>query len=616
MSDVDLDEFIEQHARGRRRLRAGRPMPEVVTTSKFAHMLLELWAWGDISAYRLQQLAQASVVDGLVHPDVQKLAAIGATGKHPGNCHRDLVRHLHTKIDMPLPVQMSVPLKMDDDNVRVVDIPLLPFHRLVAHMHAHFPLEFETRIIGAPGQLQQFWANVKEEDPRWIAWSEALRARGDYQSKCFPVAFHGDGVPVFNKKSMYIVSVNSLLGTGNSMDQKFFMCGYWGHLLNKSIANKTLDTEDNVWKYIQWDIETMWHGTFPDRDANGKLWPRGSQEAKDAGRPLANGYFCVPWIFKADLEYIANVLNLEHWANGTSPCCKCKANRSDLPWTDYRLLTDPRVQWTEAEWRAAHPRSHRFFGILHCGLYSIVIDIMHTLSLGVAQHVGANVMFELIWHVLPNGSLQQRLMDIWMGIKEFYSQCHASTRMSKLTLAMITDPKKPHKQYPHLAAKAKETEWLCKALATVWPQYMDSAQPAHCHIHRTLALLVDIYDLARVDGIFHSDEDARAMMRAVTQLQAHYNWLAKTAELSGHRRWNTVMKHHMLGHIAMECQWLHVKAGATYIDEDFMGRMKTVARKCTGGMALYRLGATVIVKYTRGLYLRWSSRRAIGALLG
>ena len=134
-------------------------------------MLLELRGWGDISAYRLLQLAQASVLDGLAHPDVVKLAAKGASGKHRGNCHRDLVRHLQTKIDMPLPIQMTVPLKIDDDNVKVVDIPLLPFHRLVAHVQSQFPLELETRIIGDPGQIQPCWANVKAEDPRWIAWA-------------------------------------------------------------------------------------------------------------------------------------------------------------------------------------------------------------------------------------------------------------------------------------------------------------------------------------------------------------------------------------------------------------------------------------------------------------
>jgi len=146
-------------------------------------------------------------------------------------------------------------------------------------------------------------------------------------------------------------------------------------VLNKSKDDKTLDTEDNVWKYIAWDIEAMWRGTFPEKDANGKKWPKGSQEAKDAGKPLADGYYCVPLIFKADLEYIANVLNLEHWGNGIRPCCKCKVNRSDLPWTDYRLLLDNRGQWDETQWRAAHVDCYEFFNLLHCVLHSIVIDI-------------------------------------------------------------------------------------------------------------------------------------------------------------------------------------------------------------------------------------------------
>jgi len=226
-------------------------------------------------------------------------------------------------------------------------------------------------------------------------------------------------VPVFKGKSMYSVSVNSLLGYGGSLDQKFFLCGYWGHLLNKGKNDKTLDTEDNVWRYIQWDIECLWSGAFPRTDADGRPWPPGSQQAKDAGQPLANGYFAVPWIYKADLEHFANVMGLEHWGSGSRPCCKCKVNRDTLPWTDHRLLGDARVQWSEAEWRASHPQCHRFFQILHCGLHSVVIDKMHTLSLGVAQHVGANVLFELVWKALPVGTLQLKLLTVWLRTRNF-----------------------------------------------------------------------------------------------------------------------------------------------------------------------------------------------------
>jgi hypothetical protein len=37
------------------------------------------------------------------------------------------------------------------------------------------------------------------------------------------------------------------------------------------------------------------------------------------------------------------------------------------------------------------------------------------------------------------------------------------------TLSMFTDPSRPHQVFPLLKAKAKETEWLCRALAFVLP---------------------------------------------------------------------------------------------------------------------------------------------------
>jgi hypothetical protein len=64
---------------------------------------------------------------------------------------------------------------------------------------------------------------------------------------------------------------------------------------------------------------------------------------------------------------------------------------------------------------------------------------------------------------------------------------------------------------------------------------------------------------------------------------AHYNWLAKWAEEQGKKRWNTVLKHHYVGHLATQAQWLHCRASATYLDEDYMGRVKHVAQKASGG---------------------------------
>ena len=214
MNGIGEDEFVHRGRKRRHRHDDDMHANGPVARSQLAHMLLEMWAWGEISAYRLQQMAEAGVHDGIGHPDMRKLASLGTNGKHSGNCHRDLTRYLDKIVHMPEPVPMTIPLKMDDDNVNIVDIPLLPLHRLFAHMAQHWPLEFEARVTGPPSALQDFWNTVKPQDPKFVAWQGALQQRPEYKTKCIPLALHGDGVPVFKGKSMYIVGANSLLGTG------------------------------------------------------------------------------------------------------------------------------------------------------------------------------------------------------------------------------------------------------------------------------------------------------------------------------------------------------------------------------------------------------------------
>ena len=38
---------------------------------------------------------------------------------------------------------------------------------------------------------------------------------------------------------------------------------------NKELNNLDLDTEDTVWKYIQWDLEACFNGVHPNTDALG-----------------------------------------------------------------------------------------------------------------------------------------------------------------------------------------------------------------------------------------------------------------------------------------------------------------------------------------------------------
>ena len=53
-------------------------------------------------------------------------------------------------------------------------------------------------------------------------------------------------------------------------------------------------------------------------------------------------------------------------------------------------------------------------------------------------------------------------------------------------------------------------------------------------------------------------------------------------------------------------QWLHPRASATYMDENFVGRIAHAAKACAGGVSIVRLGNIVLAKCSRGLFLRWT----------
>ena len=57
--------------------------------SELADMLLEWTAWGLISFPMIQKAAVAAKRDGLLHPDILRLASLGGES-WPGNVRRDL----------------------------------------------------------------------------------------------------------------------------------------------------------------------------------------------------------------------------------------------------------------------------------------------------------------------------------------------------------------------------------------------------------------------------------------------------------------------------------------------------------------------------------------------
>ena len=180
-----------------------------------------------------------------------------------------------------------------------------------------------------------------------------------------------------------------------------------------------------------------------------------------------------------------------------------------MPWTDVR----DNAAWasavlTDRQWRAVMPKLHPVFLILCICLWSVRVDILHTISLGVAQEVVGCVLYLLVYHMLP-GTPAENKNAVWGHIREYYRISGAKTQIRKLTFSMFL-PKvgAPHAHFPSATTKGKETQHLAEACLWIWDQYQDQTNDMHKRVRCVLQCLETVYrhaDSPSVDGQLRAD---------------------------------------------------------------------------------------------------------------
>lgn len=587
--------------------RAAAAAPPAAACCNLASSLLELWAWGSLTAVSMQKLALASTADGSPSAAAAALARIGGGGKQPSHCQRDMLRLLRKHLPpQPQTVAVKVPVTggKDDEAARLVTQPYLPLHRAFAHSFLHYPAQF-AKTWGTRAGAAAFWGGLLDDDPNAAEWRSALASKD--LTAAFPYAVHGDGVPVFRHKSLECWSAASLLAEGSAKDVKTLTFCYWSHL--RAVADRDgMDTEDAVWKVAKWDMEAFFEGAHPSRDWEQKPWNAGSAEAALAGAPLAGGLCGVPWVVKGDLEHFQNILKLESTA-AHAPCLYCRADRELRPWTDFSAqATWKSTCWqSDAEWRAAHPVRHPLFGILRLGQHSVHADVLHTLALGVAQNAVANALWLLVYRLMK-GSAKQNLQSVWAHLHDYYKENHTPTQIRKLTGSMfMPDAKAPRSNFPRMHTKAKETEYLVGAVLWTWRQFCAETDRDES-VGAVLANLDRIFFLSRrVGSSLHLGAGEAAEIRAaMDRLLLHYTALGNDAAAKGDMLWNVTPKFHIAWHWAWQAQFLHPHASACYADESFVGVIAKIAKASTNGIRLALAGDAVFAKYQRGMAVHWA----------
>ena len=220
--------------------------------SKLGSFLIEEFCFGRFSATQVQRLAACAVEDGSTHPELCKLASMGAQGDHTGNCWRDLIRYIKSLVEVPLPVGGNIPLMITkgvssgpDKLIQYYNLPHVWFN----HLYRNHKAEFQLRMGATSHQLTKFWNCIKANDPR--RQNNIILDRANLRNNGIPIGIHGDGVECSNDMSLECVQWFGLLGDGPTIDRYWFTGGYFNktavHEVDNFEGGKT--TKKNFGRY-------------------------------------------------------------------------------------------------------------------------------------------------------------------------------------------------------------------------------------------------------------------------------------------------------------------------------------------------------------------------------
>ena len=244
--------------------------------------LLEMWAWGRISATTVQALAEAAQLDGLQHPDIVGLANLGTRGDHGQNVRRDLLQKTFPDIVSPKPMQLEIEV-LSKTNVRVPHNQSMLSPLAVLQKVYDLSPELVPAVFGR--DIEAFWQNIRDDDPRMLA-HHALRNRdAGWQRKAIPVVLHGDGATFTTRGEHSIVTIDWRGLLAQRFQGWVFPC--WSII--KGCA--TAEALSALWKRTVFLFNQAYHGVHPDVNENGDEWAEGSYEHAMRGRALCNGEY-------------------------------------------------------------------------------------------------------------------------------------------------------------------------------------------------------------------------------------------------------------------------------------------------------------------------------------
>lgn len=266
-------------------------------TSKLVRDSLKDFAWGTISAQKVQKNAENALRDlrkfkeqslssrddsnsliplrESVHPietELDRVATIGVSGQYSNKCYSDLMARIEPNMFLPLPHRTK--MRFRPPMGEQVQEMLLP-HEMFAALFKN-KTTWKKVIVPNNDLPLKFWTCQRDaKHPQWIG--HPLEAYADEDLRfVVPISLHGDEVPITGigkqwSRKMVNFSWHSLIScTASVQDSQFFI---WS-LFDKAGINETGDagykTLDNFFEILRWSFEFLFQGIFPTHDALGR----------------------------------------------------------------------------------------------------------------------------------------------------------------------------------------------------------------------------------------------------------------------------------------------------------------------------------------------------------
>ncbi|CAE8714923.1 unnamed protein product [Polarella glacialis] len=411
-------------------------------------------------ATAVQDLAEAAVHSGVKQKDLEALSRLGAHGKSPQNCPRDLISSCFVDLFSPAVSVFKAPYKFLDKDTGDQTTKWHDTHVLYPHdwFVALDKASLTDRLRGTTDDIDSFWKWQKIDNPKFFrnAFYEGL----ENFEKLVPILVHCDGAQHAEHDSLVAVSFRSLLTTCSVEDSQFLCAG-------SCKSCKDEGTWPVHWKHLAWSFTALARGIHPCEDADGNSWPIGSYRASVAGTPLCpnSGFRAVIWVLAGDMDYLQVDLGLPHQAS-LDPCAWCKCNKSDTPFNDFRENAKWKtVRISPADHIADPVTNHLIMTIPGVNFFCFHLDSLHVLDLGVTSHAIGNLLWEFCVDHLP-GNRAVALATLNKKIAEIYIELNVpkSKWVPALTYKHFNATASTYPNLKHMKGGQKHTD-SCSSLS-------------------------------------------------------------------------------------------------------------------------------------------------------